>query len=193
MSFIVEAVQKTGMCPLDEVGEYCMSEVTAQQATESAWRIHEALMDWTGKVDAKAAVVLSLESAVVTALAALSAGRTVWTAGRSPTAALVFCYWMGVGLVVLSMSISVVVVLPRLDGCTAGRRWRGGYVYFGHLRHWEAADLADALRAGEVLPVLARQLVTVSHICWRKHRLVQVSIVLACGGTVLSTVSCLIA
>lgn len=169
-----------------------MSEAIAQQqATDSAWRIHEALMDWTGKVDAKATVVLSLESAVVTALTALSGGRPLPTAGRL-SAALVLCYWTGFGLLVLSMAVSVLVVLPQLDSVASRQRWRGGYVYFGHLWRWEAADLADALSVGDVLPVLARQLVAGSRICWRKHRLVQLSIVLACGGTVLTALSCLI-
>jgi Family of unknown function (DUF5706) len=166
--------------------------IEQRQATESAWRIHEALMDWTGKVDAKATVVLSLESAVVTALAALSGNWPLPAAGRCPTA-LVLCYWTGVGLLVLSVAISVLVVLPRLGRGASGRRWRDGYVYFGHLRHWETADLVDAMRVHDILPVLARQLIAISRICWRKHRLVQVSIALACGGTVLVAVRCMIA
>ncbi|PVD01658.1 hypothetical protein DBP19_01520 [Streptomyces sp. CS090A] len=158
-----------------------MSEATAQrQATEAAWHIHQALTDWTGRVDTKATIVLGLESAVATALAALSRGRPVPLAGPSAV-----CVWAGASLLALSAAFCLLVVFPRLDGFAAGRRWERGYVYFGHLRRWEAADLAEALCGGEVLPVLARQLVAVSRICWRKHRLMQLSITSGCAGGLL--------
>jgi Family of unknown function (DUF5706) len=162
-----------------------VSEVTAQQhATEAAWRIHEALMDWSSKVDAKATIVLGLESAVVTTFTALSGGWSAPTAG--PPA---LYHWAGIGLLVLSVAASVLVVFPRLDSLVSGRQWEGGFVYFGHLRCWEATDLTDALLGGEVLPVLAQQLIAISRICWRKHRLVQLSITLACAGSVVIAAS----
>ncbi|MEV1046410.1 Pycsar system effector family protein [Streptomyces sp. NPDC049916] len=161
-----------------------MSEPAAQrqQATEAAWRIHDALVDWTSRVDTKATIVLGLESAAVTALATLSRGRSLPSAGPSSV-----CLWTGVGLLLVSVAACLLVVFPRLDGFATGRRWERGYVYFGHLRRWEAADLAEVLCGGDILPVLTRQLIAVSRICWRKHRLVQVSITAACsGGTLIA-------
>lgn len=162
---------------------------TQRQAMESAWRIHAVLMDWTGKADAKAAVVLSLESAVMTAFAVLSGGRP-HSAGPTVSA---LCYWTGGGLLVLSVAVCVLAVLPRLKGVGSGEQRRMDYIYFGHLKRWDSQDLAEALPVHEVLPMLARQLVTLSRVCWRKHRLVQLSIIVACAGTLLSAVSALTA
>ncbi|BBA95448.1 hypothetical protein RVR_304 [Actinacidiphila reveromycinica] len=156
-----------------------------QQATESAWRLLGTLMDWTGKADTKAAVVLSLESAVATTLVVLSDGWPPPSAGRG-AAALALCHWAGTALLVVSAAVCVLAVTPRLDGAAHSRRRSVDCVYFGHLRNWDPADLADALRAHDPLPALTRELVAVSRICWRKHRLLQVSIALACAGTVLA-------
>ncbi|MFD8619437.1 MULTISPECIES: Pycsar system effector family protein [unclassified Streptomyces] len=158
-----------------------------QQGTESAWRLHGVVTDLTGKADAKAAIVLSLESAVVTALTVQS-GAWLPTGTGLGAAVLASCYWAGVGLLIVSAAACVLAILPRLDGAGSARRWREDYLFFGHLRHWDPSDLADTLRVHEVLPVLTRQLVDVSRICWRKHRLVQLSIALACGGAVLAAV-----
>jgi len=42
---------------------------------DTAWRTHDSLRDWTGKVDAKASFALTIESAVL--------GSTVALSGRS--------------------------------------------------------------------------------------------------------------
>jgi hypothetical protein len=47
-------------------------------------------------------------------------------------------------------------------------------VYFGHLRHWDAHRLADYLRRldhDEQFQQLARELVELGQLNWRKHRL----------------------
>lgn len=41
--------------------------MTNHDPVETAWHIHSAIMDWTGKVDSKASITLALESAVVVA------------------------------------------------------------------------------------------------------------------------------
>lgn len=169
-----------------------MSRLESQEhATDCAWRIHDALMDWTGKVDGKATFALSLETAAVTVLAALSTHRLPLPGGRPP-GVLALCYWTGVGLLLLSVAISVCVVLPRLGRAMSREQWRDGFIYFGHLRHWDPVELAEALLTREPLAVLTRQLVDMSRICWRKHRLVQTSIVLASVGIVMSAVSCML-
>lgn len=49
-----------------------MSPDPAVAATEFAWRTHSAITDWTAKVDAKASIVLALESAIMGAVITFS-------------------------------------------------------------------------------------------------------------------------
>ncbi|MGN2359934.1 Pycsar system effector family protein [Streptomyces luridiscabiei] len=144
-------------------------------------------MDWTGKVDGKATFVLGLVTAAVTAFVTLSADLLP-PDGCAPEARLP-CFWAAVGLLLSSAAVSLCVVLPQLDHSVTRTRWRSGFVYFGHLRHWDPDDLTQALLTREPLPVLSQQIVDMSRICYRKYRLVQVSIVLASVGTVIATVS----
>ncbi|TJZ41976.1 hypothetical protein FCH28_36005 [Streptomyces piniterrae] len=152
-----------------------------RDAADTAWRIHTALMDWTGKVDTKASFALSLESAAVTALAAFSGDVVDASFGRGRWA-VVALYWTGVGLLMAAIVMAVVVVMPRLDGAAAKADPRAGFVYFGHLRHWAPAQLTEALRGQDPVPVLCRQVIDMSRISWRKHRLVQMSLVAATAG-----------
>ena len=72
-----------------------------------AWRVHDALDSWTGKVDVKASIALALESAVfgfVVALsehgerfASLSGSRLNW-------------YHIGVGLLLFSVATSLAII-----------------------------------------------------------------------------------
>ncbi|MFF2137920.1 Pycsar system effector family protein [Streptomyces sp. NPDC058193] len=143
-------------------------------------------MDWTGKVDGKATFVLGLATAAVTAFVTLYADLLP-PDGSAPDARLL-CSWAAVGLLLSSAAVSLCVVLPQLDHAVTRTRWRSGFVYFGYLRHWDPGDLAQALLTREPLPVLSQQIVDMSRICYRKYRLVQVSIVLASVGTVIATV-----
>lgn len=161
-----------------------------QNAVDSAWRIHDALVGWTGKVDGKATFVFGLATAAVGAFATLSAGLLP-PDGRAPDARLL-CSWAAVALLLSSSAVSLCVVLPQLDRAVTRTRWRSGFVYFGHLRHWDPDDLTQALLTREPLPVLSQQIVDMSRICYRKYRLVQVSIALASAGTVIAAVGLLL-
>jgi Family of unknown function (DUF5706) len=140
-----------------------------------AWRVHAALDSWTGKVDVKASIALAIESAVfgfVVTLsskgerfAALAGSRLDW-------------YRIGLGFLLFSVLASLAVVLPQLNRWKSRRDWRGNMIYFGHLRHWDAQKLAKALK--QDLPYeeqLARQLVSMSKIAWRKHAWLQWSLI----------------
>lgn len=153
---------------------------------DTAWRIHAAVVDWTGKVDTKASFSLTLESALLLGVVALfqkdrrlNVLQDWWTTSIS---------WAGIGALIMSVFLSASVVAPRLRGGKTRKEAARSYVYFGHLRHWEPADLERELRTGDPLPVLSRQLVNMSKIAWQKHRRVQVSMGLAALGAVLVAV-----
>ena len=57
-------------------------ESGTKDATDTAWRIHGALVDWTGKVDTKASFALTIESDV---LMRLRLGPPRWWSGWQVT------------------------------------------------------------------------------------------------------------
>jgi Pycsar effector protein len=151
-----------------------------QLAVETAWKIHAAIVDWTGKVDTKASFALALESAAIAGVVSLTAtGRRLsglsgfWMLGS---------FWGGSVCLLLAALLAATVVAPRLRTAAAKKEWPDNFIYFGHLRHWKAADLSRALVERDVLPVLSRQLVVMSQVAWRKHRRVQASLILAIIG-----------
>ncbi|WP_214324229.1 Pycsar system effector family protein [Nonomuraea sediminis] len=136
---------------------------------EIAWRLLGHVSDATGKVDAKAAFALTLQSAVLAAVVALSPPPS-WE------------YWAGVALLAASVALSVYSVMPRIG---VWRRRPRDFVYFGHLRRWDPRDLRNALEAADAVDALCRQAVTLSRIAWRKHLLVGLSLWLAAAGAAL--------
>ena len=154
--------------------------MATDDAVETAWRIHDALADWTGKVDAKASFALTLESAVLGALAAFSG--TGHRFGHLHGALPKTLFWLGVLLLGLSAVVSALVVVPRLAGQDGGTP-RTNFVYFGDLRLWDPELLATRLTDTSPLQSLTRQLVVMSRIAWIKHRRVQLSFALAGAGT----------
>jgi hypothetical protein len=152
---------------------------------EFAWRVHGALDSWTGKVDTKASIALAIEAAifgfVVTLsrngerFASLHGARSDW-------------YHVGLALLLLSVAMSLAVVVPQLNRSASRKSWRSNMIYFGHLRHWKPEELARALREERLDEAqLARQLVAMSKIAWRKHACLQWSV----AGLVLGA-ACLI-
>jgi Family of unknown function (DUF5706) len=152
-----------------------VSETKERDSLDFAWRVHDALDSWTGKVDTKSSIALAIESAVLGFVVALSSngGRLASLHGDELT-----IYRIGFGFLVLSIALSLAVVFPQLAGRSARRRWRSNMIYFGHLRHWDEVELATAL-ADETpqLEQLARQLVQMSRIAWRKHVWLQWSLI----------------
>jgi hypothetical protein len=148
---------------------------------DQAWRIHAALVDWTGKVDFKASFALTLESALIAGAVVLSEKNH--RLGSIGSLTIVVIYTIGFVLLSLGALLAVSVVVPRLRGSKLKAEWRSNYIYFGHLRHWKPTELEVALREGQIMPVLTRQLVNMSQIAWQKHRRVQISFLLAISGS----------
>jgi hypothetical protein len=158
-------------------------------AAEFAWRTHSAITDWTAKVDAKASIVLALESAIMAAVITFS--------GRDrPLSALhgwpLATYRFGILLMAIGITLAGLVVFPYLDRRKARAQWRTEVIYFGHLRRWRPSELADylfALSARTQLDILSRQLVTTSKIAWIKHARLQWSMLAAALGTLLLAIA----
>ncbi|MEV7238062.1 Pycsar system effector family protein [Streptomyces sp. NPDC051020] len=82
--------------------------------------------------------------------------------------------WIGASLILIGGIFATLVVVPRLRSSKdLVAEAPTHFIYFGHLRHREPAELATALQQTDVLPVLSQQLIKMSEIAWRKHRHVQ--------------------
>lgn len=149
-----------------------------------AWQVHSALGDWTARVDIKASIVLGLESAALGLILALSQGAGPL---HGLTRARLDIFYGGVASISLSIILAIAVVFPQLSRRRAKRTWRDNTIYFGHLRRWNDADLAQRLASANAAPLdqLARQLIIVSKIAWRKHVFLQYSMVALLGGLLL--------
>lgn len=149
-----------------------------EEAVKTAWQIHGALTEVTGRVDSKASFALTIESAALGAIVALSGTGTALgrTSGGLPATA----FWLGVAVLALAAVAAVSVVVPRGEGKRPSDP--PNYVYYGQLRHWTPDRLADELRDTDLLPVLSRQLVEMSRIIWVKDRRVRQSLLLAVVG-----------
>lgn len=149
-------------------------------AIENAWKIHSALADWTGKVDAKASFCFAVESAALVAVVNLTADGRLFGELNSVLTKLTFA--VGISLLVASVLCSARVVSPRLRRAATRDEWTKNYIYFGHLRNWDPVALEKELRNGSILPVLSVQLTNMSKVAWRKHRMVQISLTLGLTG-----------
>jgi hypothetical protein len=152
-------------------------------ASDFGWRVHGLLDNWTGKVDSKASITLALESATFAFVVTQTrAGREF--ADLCGTGQLLF--QVSLALLLASIMLSLLVVMPQLNRRQSKREWRSNTIYFGHLRHWAPDDLAKRLGDTETHPdQLARQLVAMSKIAWRKHLWLQTSLALLVAGVTL--------
>lgn len=152
------------------------SASSSQDPVEFAWRVHTALDSWTGKVDTKASIALALEGAALGFVVSLSEeGQRFADLHGAPS------HWFQAGLVLLfgALLSAALVVMPQLKRRKSRREWQGNMIYFGHLRHWDPDELAEALKHNQQNEKqLARQLVAMSQVAWRKHSRLQVSLVL---------------
>lgn len=83
----------------------------------------------------------------------------------------------------------MLVVVPRLRARKVEAEAASNFIYFGHLKHRQADELANALKETDILPVLSKQLITMSKIAWDKHRHVQLSFVTFGLGVALAFLS----
>lgn len=160
---------------------------TASNPVDTAWRIHSAIIDWTGKVDSKASFALAIESAVMAGVIGLTGDdrqlshlKTWWAQST---------FWLGVVTLAAALVLVAWVVRPRLRKRHLPTEAKDNYIFFGHVRLWNEDDLEQALKDRDVLPVLTRQLINSSELCWQKHRLLQLSMMLAITGTGIIAVS----
>ncbi|MFD3502935.1 Pycsar system effector family protein [Streptomyces sp. NPDC058676] len=154
-----------------------------ENAVETAWRIHGAVGEWTARVDAKASFALTLEAAAAAGIIALSGNDNLFADLNGWASRCLL--WAGSALIMVAAVFSVLVVVPRLRVPWTQAEASDNFVYFGHLMHREATELAESLRRTELLPVLSRQLIVMSKIAWSKHRHVQMSFVFFSLGLVL--------
>jgi hypothetical protein len=158
--------------------------VSTDEAKETAWRIHAAIGEWTGRVDAKASFALTLESAALAGIIALSDNGHRFSRLHGYGARLTL--WAGAGLILAGAVLAILVVTPRLRKVKLLKEEAPqNFIYFGHLQFWDPATLAQKLAQEETLPILSNQLVNMSKIAWRKHRFVQLSFLLAASGGLL--------
>ncbi|WP_085067132.1 Pycsar system effector family protein [Catenuloplanes japonicus] len=154
---------------------------TMDQPREVAftWQVHAGLEAMAARADAKAGILLAHQGG------AFVLGISAWQMGGSPAVVLAML------LVVAAMGTSIAVVAPVLR--PKGRMVAiGDLIYFGHLREWQAQSLAE--RLGELseddeLAMVSRQLVTLSRINWRKHRLLQISLSLTVSAMSIGAVA----
>ncbi|WP_405646214.1 Pycsar system effector family protein [Streptomyces sp. NBC_00019] len=157
------------------------------RAIETAWRIHAELGNWTAKADAKASFALTLDSAATAGIVALSNGDHVFADLHGWSARSLL--WSGIVLIIGSGLFAMLVVVPRLRARKVEAEAASNFIYFGHLKHRQADELANALKETDILPVLSKQLITMSKIAWDKHRHVQLSFVTFGLGVALAFLS----
>ena len=152
------------------------------QQIDFAWRVHSALDTWTTKVDNKASIVLAIEAATLGLVVTLSrkGGPLSELHGTPHTKFL----W---GMIALGLGtfFAALAVFPQLRRIRASREWQRGFIYFGHLRHWDSAKLAthlERLDPKASLAALSNQHVVMAKIAWRKHVWLQVSMLLSLIG-----------
>ena len=152
-------------------------------AVETAWRIHAANADWTGKVDSKASFALAIESAIVAGVVALASDQRrlseldgFWTRAF---------FTVGAVALIAALLCVVRVVRHRLRSKSVKGEAPENFIYFGHAQHWAADDLAAALKEYDMLEMLSRQIIDISRIAWMKHRMLQLSMTLTTTGVSL--------
>ncbi|MGW0777012.1 Pycsar system effector family protein [Streptomyces sp. NPDC002835] len=158
-----------------------MPDEADRHGQETAWRIHSVLVDWTGKVDVKAAFALTVESAALASTAALHSGARPF---GGPSAGSSVLLAAGAALLGAAVLLAVLAVAPRMNVDRAARHPTPDFIYFGHIRALKPDELVQTLRTADPLPALSRQLVTMSRIAWYKHRCTQASLALAAAGLV---------
>jgi hypothetical protein len=147
-----------------------------EDPVEFGWRVHGLLGEWTGKVDSKASIVLAIESAGFAFVVTQTNKGKVFAALDGWRLWGLRC---ALGCLIVAVALSLLVVLPQLNRKQSKRDWRTNTIYFGHLRHWDPDKLAKAMAANTTQPdQLARQMVAMSKIAWRKHAWLQASLAL---------------
>ena len=155
---------------------------------EFAWRVNQEIMDWTGKVDTKAAIILPFESAVFGVAVSLSNKDHVFA--HLGGWRLVLSYG-GFAALIGALFFSAMVVMPQLNRRRIKQQPRQNAMYFGVLRRLDAEELLARMRTvpRHQLAMLCQHLQNTSAVCWRKHSWLQSSMVLLLFGAGLCAVA----
>jgi Family of unknown function (DUF5706) len=148
---------------------------------EFAWRLNQEIMDWTGKVDAKAAIILPFESAIFGLAVSLSSKDHVFAhhVGWRPVLS-----YGGFAALIGALFFSAMVVMPQLNRRRIKRQPEQHAMYFGIMRRLETEELLARMRTTPChqLAMLCQHLQNTSVVCWRKHSWLQSSMVLLLSG-----------
>ena len=164
-----------------------MSDSTSGKGNDSntydfAWHVHDTLVSWTGQVDTKASIALAIEVSLIGFVSAQSVKGGPLSGLHS------YRFYLdrsGVILLATSIVLSLWVIKPRLAYRKIKRNSISGMIYFGHLKNWDPDKLTVALSTNiEATTQLARQLVEMSKIAWRKHVLLQWSLIFLLIGSI---------
>lgn len=145
-------------------------------SVESCWRVHSTLEASSAKADAKASILLAFQGGGL--ILAATSTDVIAPVGGVP-AYVTAC---GVAMIIAAMLLAALAIAPSLgsSSCHTADR-RDEWIYFGHVRQWDSTGLAarmGRLSEQDQVRALAAQLVAISRITWRKHRLLQGSVAL---------------
>ena len=144
------------------------------ESNEFGWQVHSAMEAWTGRADLKASILLALQGGVL--FAVFTTTDLLGQAEETWPLAIAFA---AVVALILAMTLTAAALVPALGSRRRlNREHRDHIVYFGHLRYWTPTDLASRLQGlaqPDEASMLAHQLIRLSRLNWRKHRLLQVS------------------
>ncbi|MGW9467360.1 Pycsar system effector family protein [Cellulosimicrobium funkei] len=143
-------------------------------SNDDLWRIHDAQMDWTGKVDAKAAFALTFQAALLAGVVALLGEMDTWLE--------YVLMGLSVVLVATGAVFATLVVAPRLRSKNLHREAASNYIYFGHARSWTQQRLVADIRRVDLAGQIARQVIVMAEIAWIKHRRAALSIWFGVAG-----------
>jgi hypothetical protein len=157
-------------------------------AIEFAWRVHQEIIDWIGKVDTKAAIILPFESAVLGVVVSLSSKGHVFAHHAGWRLCLDYG---GFTAFIGALFFSAMVVMPQLNRRRIKWQPKRNAMYFGTLRRLDGEELLVRMRASphNQLTMLCQHLQNTSAICWRKHSWLQSSMALLLIGTGLFAVA----
>lgn len=148
-----------------------------------AWRVHATLLDWIGRVDNKAWIALTLQSAALGIVVNLSVEDRPLA---SLSGSQLWLFRIGAVAVGIAAVLAAAVVYPHLGGRRRARS--NDLIYFGHVRSLTEREVESgllALTAEHEVAMLARQLKAMSTIAWRKHQLLRASLILWLVGVLL--------
>jgi Family of unknown function (DUF5706) len=162
---------------------------SARHAVEFAWHVHTAQESWANKADVKASILLALEGGALLAVISAHAKDGVLSrlAGWHHLLEL-----SGLTLLLLALLVAVIAVFPGLGRTKTHRKYRHHIIFFGNLRHWSTNELKthlDGLTIDEELDALSWQLIEIGRRNWRKHRWIQISLVLAFLGILCTSIA----